>query len=97
MEQKELLKIVKRTIYQHFSSPDSYGIHVLGITNIEAKIVDESKDPFKYEVSVTLERPGLFIGRAGSTILDLESQLIDALEGEVKILIHESTLWRDLY
>lgn len=45
------------------------------------------------ELTVTLGRPGLLIGKGGRTIDALEEYLSDA-DNKVKILIIESTLWR---
>lgn len=99
MDNAELLKKTKRTIWYYFT--DEYGekshLSSLGITNIEVEFGDKSKDIFDYEVTITLERPGLLIGKGGRTINELTKTLSEELEGEVKIYIHESSLWKNLY
>lgn len=65
-------------------------IGTLGITNIE---FDLYKD--RLEILITLERPGVLIGKMGRVIDRLTIYLSErGLEIPVKILIKESKLWR---
>lgn len=61
----------------------------MGITDLQFAF----KNANLIELTVTLERPGLLIGKGGSTIDALEQYLSND-ETKVKILIIESTLWR---
>lgn len=59
-----------------------------GITNMEFFQFDEG-----IAFRITLERPGLLIGKAGRVIDAIQKYLSDELEESVKIYIVESKLW----
>lgn len=46
-----------------------------------------------YQITITLERPGLLIGKHGTTIDALKKSLSDMYNKQVKIEIKESKLW----
>lgn len=66
----------------------------MGITNIEFKYINK-KD---IDMTVTLQRPGLLIGSAGNIIKEVEKHLNiikpENLDGNIKIKIIESRLWK---
>ena len=99
MSKTELLNKTKRTFWNYFSDfgEQNWKLPALGITNIEFEFGDKSKDIFDYEITVTLERPGLLIGKGGRTIDELTEILTEQLKGRVKIYINESSLWKNLY
>ncbi len=59
-----------------------------GVTNLEFSEVDG-----RTEMMITLERPGILIGKAGSTLDAIQEYLSNHHERPVKILITESKLW----
>ena len=63
-------------------------IHKFGITDIKFNETDEAT-----EMTVTLERPGILIGRAGTVINQLTTHLSEYHGCPVKVLIIESKLW----
>ena len=63
-------------------------IHRLGITNFKFKF-----KPNKILVIITLERPGLLIGKQGTTIDQLTKFLNYDKRTEVSIQIKESRVW----
>jgi len=64
-------------------------IHKFGITDIQFNETDEAT-----EMTITLERPGILIGRAGTVINQLAEHLSNYHDFPVKILIIESKLWK---
>jgi ribosomal protein S3 len=88
-------KTLKRNIHYFFEGYDEYldpivncPISMLEIHNFEFK---RFKD--RIELTITLQRPGLLIGKGGSTISGLEGYLTQNIDFPVKILIKESKLW----
>lgn len=67
------------------------GIDKLQITNIDVHIPDDVNDDIIFKV--TLGRPGMLIGKGGSTFDAVEKWLSDYAERPVKIDIIESNLW----
>lgn len=63
-------------------------IKKFGITDIQFKFKKNL-----VEMTITLERPGILIGKGGRTI-DGVSKFLSSPEQRVKILIIESKLWR---
>ena len=64
-------------------------ISKLGITNFEFNEHEGST-----EMVITLERPGILIGKAGETIDKLQEHLSGSYERPVTISVIESKLWR---
>jgi len=64
-------------------------ISKLGITDIQFNETEEHTS-----MTITLERPGLLIGRAGQTIDAVTAYLSENHDRPVKVLIIESRLWR---
>jgi len=52
-----------------------------------------TKFPDKIEMMITLERPGLLIGKAGRTIDGVAAYLTRLLDIKVDIRIRESNIW----
>lgn len=48
-------------------------------------------------IIITLERPGVFIGRRGADIDRIREYLKDKLKMDIEILLKESTLWKRRY
>lgn len=74
---------------------DTY-IHVstMEITNLEFNfLLEDESGKKRIEMTVTLGRPGILIGKGGRTLAALEKYLSDD-DYNVKILIKESNLWR---
>ena len=80
-------KRVKRMILQHFEN-ESINKSIMEITNVVVK----NKKCCIF-ITITLERPGILIGKAGRTIDGLEKYLERIFEKPVKISIKESKLW----
>lgn len=78
---------VKLMILQHFENED-INKNIMGITNV---VVKNKKS--RIFITITLERPGILIGKAGRTIDGLENYLVRIFEKPVKISIKESKLW----
>jgi DNA repair ATPase RecN len=99
-EKIKKLKGAFRTFFEGVSDlcPHVYEtfIHVstFEITNLDfAFLLEDETGKKRIEMTVTLGRPGLLIGRMGKTLQALEKYLSDD-EYNVKILIKESNLWR---
>ena len=78
---------VKRSINQFFQNEDIIR-QSLEITNV---IIRQTKK--KLTITITLERPGLIIGKGGKIIDSLKKYLEMLYEIEITILILESKLW----
>jgi len=74
--------------YEGYEAVVEIPIHKFGITDIQFNETDEAT-----EMTITLERPGILIGRAGTVINQLTSHLTGYHGAPVKILIIESRLW----
>ena len=69
--------------------PIPISIMELGITNFDFAEYDD-----KIVITITLVRPGLLIGKAGSTLIKLEEHLSNRIINKpVKISVIESDLW----
>jgi ribosomal protein S3 len=79
---------VKRSINWFFQN-EGINRSSLEITNITVK--ETKKD--RLIINITLQRPGLLIGKEGKTINALEKYLEMLYETRITILIHESKLW----
>jgi hypothetical protein len=64
-------------------------IKTFGITDISFKETDDNT-----EMTITLERPGILIGKAGQTINAVTEYVSKHEDKPIKILIIESKLWR---
>lgn len=80
-------KRVRRLINQFFENEDIYRPR-LEITDVVVK----NKKLF-IEITITLVRPGLLIGKQGRTIDALKEYLEKLLEKFVEIKIKESKIW----
>lgn len=92
-EQIRKLKSLFRTFFE--GCYDVEPLYEYGFPISSLEITDlgfEFKDGLT-EMTVTLGRPGLLIGKAGRTINELEKVLSEP-DQKVKILIVESKLWR---
>lgn len=78
---------IRRLILQFFQN-NKINRFVLGITDIKTKINKK-----RITIIITLERPGLLIGKGGETIDSLQNYLNRILNRDVKFLIKESKLW----
>lgn len=76
------------TDIDEFDSINHYRLHSLQINNILAR-----KEKGILHIQIELERPGLLIGKGGSTINNLQNQIEKELNCLVEINIVESTLW----
>lgn len=75
----------------HHSEPQvDIPISQFGITNLE---FNETKKGTEF--TITLDRPGILIGKAGQTLYKIQNYLSEHHTRQVKILIIESTIWRD--
>ena len=87
-------KSLKRQFRMFFEGYEGYEavveipIHKFGITDIQFNETDTAT-----EMTITLERPGILIGRAGTVINQLKEYLSEHHGAPVKILIIESKLW----
>jgi len=93
MEKSKWVKTLFRAILEgdeYIESEPIIGYEMfrkLQITNIEVKI-----DKI-ITITVTLERPGLLIGKAGRTIDELTERLSKRLNDKVEIIIKDSEIW----
>lgn len=69
---------------------DDYNRSAFGITNVESRLNFVTK---KYEVKITLFRPGLFIGSSGITFREIQFKLSSRLNHDVTFHIKEENLW----
>jgi predicted RNA-binding protein YlqC (UPF0109 family) len=94
-EKKETINRIKSLFRAFFEGWDGNGtdakttlkVSQLEITNLDFKITDE-----KLTLTVTLGRPGLLIGKGGSTI-DALAKFLSTGSLPVDIRIIESKLW----
>jgi len=88
-ENQILKKKVCRTIRNFFEYADlKASIISFGITDVS---VEQNKKEMK--ITITLERPGLLIGKHGRVINALETHLKGVFSMDVSISIKESKLW----
>lgn len=85
-------KAIRRYMSYFFEYEANIYILNFGITKVESK---ELKN--EIVVTVTLERPGVFIGKGGSVIDKLSAGLSEELGKKVRIDLEESQLWKKLY
>lgn len=89
---QQRLKRKFRAFFEGWETNDEAVVQIpverLGVTNIEM-----IKSKGNIELEVTLERPGLLIGKGGSTIDALQKYLSE-VDNPVVIKIVESKLWR---
>lgn len=71
---------------QHYVS--FHRLHQLQITNLKSRVKNN-----EIQFIVTLQRPGLLIGKGGKDLNKLETDLSIMLEKPVKIFIKECSLW----
>ena len=86
-ENEKLLKEIRHHMLCFFENEDMSRIS-LGITNMEC-----SKDKNGITLTITLERPGFLIGRAGRTLDSLTEYLKTLLDADVKIKLVEDKTW----
>ena len=89
-KRQKFLKEIRRCMVAYWQREDHSRVS-LGITDIDFK----NKDVL--EIIVTLERPGLLIGKAGRDINALTESLKKCFNKEVKILIVEDKTWMNLW
>ena len=90
-EREELLEKAKWSMTWHFNELGTTR-HALLITNVSLKLGKKEHTLF-----VTLERPGLLIGKAGRHIYALEERLTKGLDHPTKIKIIEDKQWAGIY
>ena len=78
---------VRRYINMHFEN-EAIQRSLMEITDIKVK-----KKKFFLEITITLVRPGLLIGKGGRTIDGLKKYLEKLLDVFVEIKVKESKLW----
>lgn len=90
--QKRFLKTNFRWFFEGYDYMDEPVIDIpipkFGITNLRFR---EFKDKIVFEI--TLERPGILIGKGGRCINSLTEHLTERMSKKVEILIKESKLW----
>lgn len=82
---ENVLSEIATALYKVFRG----NVDALGITNMEV-LQDDNQN---MEVCITLLRPGLIIGKQGSTIKQLASLMTERTKLPVKITIRESPQW----
>jgi len=87
LKRQELSRDVRYSISQWFEEYSIYYDRML-ITEISSNRIKNG-----IQVNITLGRPGLLIGKAGSTIATLEKYLEDRFSTNIKIHIVESQMW----
>ena len=90
-EREEVLKEAKWSM-TWFWKENNTSRQKLCITNVAIKLGKE-----EHTLTVTLERPGVLIGRAGSNIDALQKRLTKDLKHPVKVLIIEDKQWLGIY
>jgi ribosomal protein S3 len=78
---------VKRRLQQYFINQNipasAFEIHYIEVKTKKSEII----------VTITLGRPGLFIGKQGRTLDEIRKYLSDTLEKPVKIQLMEYDVW----
>ena len=93
-EQIRKLKSLFRTFFEGcYETEPLYGENGFPVSKMEITDLGFVFKDGVTEMTVTLGRPGLLIGKGGRTLFALEECLSD-VDQKVKILIIESTLWR---
>ena len=93
-EQKRRINMFKSMFKVHFEGfedvvPDEpLPVYKLGVTNLEYQFVDNI-----LHVDVTVEKPGLLIGKGGKTIDGLNTYLSGR---DMRVHIKESNIWKYL-
>ncbi len=87
MKKSSLSKQVRRAMRGYLEGMDSHIIR-FGVT----KLAVQKNDGTIY-VRITTERPGLIIGKAGTTINGLQDYLTDAFQCKIDIKLTESDIW----
>lgn len=91
---KDMLQTVKRHFRWFFEGNECFDpiipiqIHNLMITNFEVE-----KTSNVINITITLERPGILIGKGGITIDSLKKYLENQIQIPVTIKIKESRMW----
>ncbi|MBC8146959.1 MAG: hypothetical protein H8E98_03105 [Bacteroidetes bacterium] len=82
----------RQLLYQYFTCMNDYYDVINTITNIKAYIHKDEKILY-----VETHRPGLFIGKAGEQINEIQKYIQDTLGYDITIDLRESRLWIGLY
>lgn len=91
-------KRVRIAIKHFFTKYEDFGeCNYKQLYDLQIHAIGTNETNDKIEVIITLERPGLIIGKAGSTIDALTAHLKTELKKDVKINVKESELWNKLY
>lgn len=90
-EKEELLKKVKYSMVWHWEELGT-SRERLKVTNVDIKLGEK-----EHIVTVTLERPGLLIGKGGKDINALRERLTSGLGHPTKIDIIEDKQWNGIY
>jgi hypothetical protein len=90
-KREKLLKDAKYSMTWHWQER-GISRHMLLITNVSLKLGKE-----EHTLTITLERPGLLIGKGGRDINALQERLTRGLGHPVKILIVEDKQWSGIY
>lgn len=90
-EKEELLKKAKQSMVWHWEER-GMSRRMLQITNVSIKLGKE-----EHIVTVTLERPGILIGKGGRDINALQERLTSGLGHPIKIHIIEDKQWAGIY
>lgn len=90
-EREDLLKKAKWSMAWHWQERGMTR-HMLLITNVSLKLGKE-----EHILTVTLERPGLLIGKGGRDIYALQERLTKGLGHPTKIHIVEDKQWLGIY
>lgn len=90
-QRQDLLKEIKRGMVSYWETNDMSRIP-MGITNVDFK-----KEKDILNITVTLERPGLLIGKTGRNIDGLRKALKKCLKQKVEVLLIEDKSWRNLW
>jgi len=90
-EKDEILKKIKWSMAWHFEELGTTR-HALLITDVSLKLGKE-----EHVLTITLERPGLLIGKAGRHIDALRDRLKSGIGHPVRIDISEDKQWAGIY
>ena len=90
-ERKELLKNAKRTM-KFFWEDKKMSRESFLITDVSIKLGEE-----KHILTITLERPGILIGKGGKDINSLTERLTKELGHPIEIHIIEDKQWHGIY
>jgi ribosomal protein S3 len=90
-EREKLLNQAKWSMVWHFNELGTTR-HALLITDVSLRLGDK-----EHTLTITLERPGLLIGKAGRHIDALRDRLTSGLGHPIKIEIIEDKKWAGIY